>query len=169
MKKTVHILSVAFAICLVFSFNLKHPYYLGVSELKYNAKQKTINVSIRLFTNDLEAALKRTTAQHIDLINPPDKAHADTLLFHYINKRLNVMINTRQCKLNYIGYEKEEESIWAYLEIAQPTEPKKITVENALLFDFLPQQINIVHIDVNAIKKSTKLINPNKIAYFSVN
>ena len=169
MRNTIQILGIAFAISFLCSFNLKHPYYLGVSELKYIDKQQTINVSIRLFTNDLEVALKKTTAQKIDLINPTDKAQIDSLLFNYIKKRFNVIVNTSPSKLRYVGYEKEEESIWTYLEIAQATEPKKITVENALLFDFLPQQINIVHVDVNTVKKSTKLINPNKIAYFNLN
>jgi hypothetical protein len=73
---------------------------------------------------------------------------------------LNIAINSKKQTFNFIGYEKEEEAIWTYLEIKNSAQPKKINIDTKLLYDFLPQQINIVHIDINGIKKSSKVTNP---------
>lgn len=149
------------------SFNaIKHPFYLGVTELVYDSSQKNMNVSIRLFTSDLEDALKRTTQKKIDILNPKNKAEVDTVLFHYIKKRFSINVNAQSYQLHYIGYEKQEESIWTYLEITNVPLPQKMIIDNALLYDFIPQQVNIIHAEVAGIKKSTKLNHPKTKSLF---
>jgi len=44
---------------LFFCLAFKHPFYLGVIDLKYNSTEKSIQGSIKLFTNDFENALKK--------------------------------------------------------------------------------------------------------------
>jgi hypothetical protein len=68
--------------------------------------------------------------------------------------------------LNFIGYEKEEEAVWCYLEIKNAEMPKLITVENTLLYDFLPAQMNMVHAEVKGKKQSSKVSNPEKDLVF---
>lgn len=152
-----------FAILLLFisSFQkVKHPFFVSVIDLNYKQKEHALQISVKLFTNDLEDALKRTTKKKIDILNPINKAETDSILFNYIIKRLNISINSKKQTLHFIGYEKEEEAIWTYLEIKNSLQPKKINIETKLLYDFLPQQINIVHTNVNGIKKSSKVTNP---------
>lgn len=140
----------------------KHPFYVSVADCKYNPQQKSIQISIRLFTNDIESALKKINKNSIDLINPKKKSDADTLLFRYIKTHFKILVNKHPGQLDYIGYEKEEESVWVYMEVANIIKPKSIVVENTILFDFLPLQTNIVHMEVNGTKKSKKVNNPDK-------
>ena len=152
-----------FAILLLFisSFQkVKHPFFVSVIDINYKQKERALQLSVKLFTNDLEDALRRTSKKKIDILNPINKAETDSILFNYISKRLNININSKKQTLNFIGYEKEEEAIWTYLEIKNSAQPKKINIDTKLLYDFLPQQINIVHIDINGIKKSSKVTNP---------
>ena len=152
-----------FAILLLFisSFQkVKHPFFVSVIDINYKQKERALQLSVKLFTNDLEDALRRTSKKNIDILNPISKAETDSILFNYISKRLNITINSKKQTLNFIGYEKEEEAIWTYLEMKNSAQTKKINIDTKLLYDFLPQQINIVHIDINGIKKSSKVTNP---------
>lgn len=162
MNKIVVIL-IAFTLT---SFSVKHPFYLGVTEIKYDSKEKTMSLSVRLFTSDLEDALKKTTQKKIDILNPKNRMEVDTVLFHYIKKRLEVSINSQSYQLSYLGYERQDESIWTYLEINNAPTPQKMIIDNTLLYDFIPQQVNIIHAEVNSIKKSTKLSHPKSKSLF---
>lgn len=140
---------------------------MSVVDVKYDMKQKNLQVSARLFTNDLEDALRKTGNKTIDLLNPKFKSEVDSALFNYIKQRLHISINSKLHNLIYIGYEKEEESIWTYLEIKNAPLPKTLKIDTKLLYDFLPQQINIIHAEVKGIKKSSKVSNPDSKSEFS--
>lgn len=153
---------------LASSFHFKkHPYYISVVDVKYNAQQKSIQLSARLFTNDLEDALEKIQHKKIDVLNPKNKAEVDSVLFTYIKQRLHISINKKDQSLNYVGYEREEESIWTYLEIKKITAPKTLSVTTKLLYDYLPSQVNIVHAEINGVKKSSKVTNPDSKVDFS--
>ena len=153
---------------LTFGFHpLKHPFYISVVDIKHDAKQQSLNISVKLFTNDIEEALKKTTSKSIDLLNPKNKAEMETELMNYIKKRLSITINSKLTILDFIGYEREEDAIWAYLEIKKVVAPKSIKVDTKLLYDYLPQQTNIVHAEVNGVKKSSKVNNPDSKIEFN--
>lgn len=145
----------------------KHPFYMGLTEISFNEKPE-IQVSVRLFTNDLEDALRKSSGKSIDILNPKDKAEADSILFHYLNKRLTISINAKPMKLSFIGYEKEEESIWTYMEIksAKPLIPKMLKIHNNILYDYFPGQTHIIRVNRNGIGSSKKINNPESQAEF---
>jgi hypothetical protein len=135
--------------------------------MKYNDKNKTIEVSCKMFTNDLETALKKINNKTIDLINPKDEKETEKLLFEYVTKRLNVNLNGKNRNLKFIGYDKEDDVIWAFMEIEKCEVPKNVIVNTSLLYDFLKEQINIVHFEVNGNKQSSRVVNPEKEVKFS--
>ncbi len=49
-----------------------------------------------------------------------------------------------------------------YIEFGKSFSPKKVEIENTLLYEHLKDQMNIVHIEVNNSKKSLKVSNPEK-------
>ncbi len=148
-------------------YHFKHPYYISVIDIKHNAVQKSLQISTRFFTNDLEDALDKVSHKKIDVLNPKNKAEVDSILFNYIKQRFSISINSKGQTLQFIGYEREEESIWAYLEIKKVNTPKALNINTKLLYDYLPSQINIVHAEVNGIKKSSKVTNPDSKVEFS--
>lgn len=154
-------------ILLAFGFHsFKHPFYITVVDIKHDAKEQSLNISTKLFINDIEEALKKTTTKSIDLLNPKNKSEMETELMNYIKKRLSIVVNQKSTELNFIGYEKEEDAIWAYLEIKKVAVPKNIKVDTKLLYDFLPLQSNIVHAEVKGVKKSSKVNNPDSKVEF---
>ncbi len=143
-----------------------HPFYVNVTDIKYDQKSKSLQISCRTFTDDLEKALEKTNGSSIDLLHPKDKNIADKWVSAYIQKHLIININGKKLSLNYIGYEQEEEAIWSYFEINNLSAPTSINIESTILYDVEETQMGIVHIDINGNKQSSKLTNPDKQVSF---
>jgi hypothetical protein len=163
------VLLTLFALLLCSAFTpTKHPVYVSAIDLTYSAKEKTIQITARMFANDLETVLRKQTRKPIDVLHPKNQGVLDTLLFNYIKKHFAVSINAKPTTLVYVGSEEVEKgSIWVYIELQKIPNPKTIKVNSTLLYDFQPQQINIIHTNVNNNYKSYKLINPNSEAVFT--
>ncbi len=150
----------------VLLFSVSHPFYVSVTEIQYNAKDKTLEVSCKIFADDMEEVLKKNYAKSVDLGNEKQVVQNNALIQDYITKNLAVFANGRGAKLQFVGYERDKESVYCYFEIANIAELKKIDVTNSLLQDLNDQQINIMHVVVNGNRKSYKLDYPKKEASF---
>ncbi len=154
----------AILILLLASF---HPYYVSVTDIKYKTANKSLQISCKLFTDNIESTLKKVYKKPVDLLHPKDKAVAEKTLAHYIINHLKITVNAKLQTLNFIGYEKEEDAVWVYFEVKDIALPKTIALENTLLYEYLPAQINMVHTEVNGNKQSSKVTNPEKKLEFS--
>ena len=143
-----------------------HPYYVSVTDLKYNEQEKTLQISCRTFTDNIEDAIEKLYKKQVDILHPKDKKEVDGLLADYLGKHVKIKVNGKWQAASFIGYEKEEEAIWCYLEIKGVETPKSLIIENTLLYEYLSQQINMVHIEVKGSKQSSKVTNPEKEIVF---
>lgn len=146
----------------VFISTLFHPFYLGMTDIRYKSQERSLQCSVRLFTNDLENALSRLNQRQVDLINYRDTTAVAQLLKDYLKKRFALTLNGTKRNFDFIGFEREEEATWMHLEFRDCEAPQKIEIQNALLYDFLRTQANIIHVEVNGEKKSSKAENPQK-------
>ena len=104
-KNTQVVKYTLFAILLLFisSFQkVKHPFFVSVIDINYKQKERALQLSVKLFTNDLEDALRKTSKKKIDILNPINKVETDSILFNYIIKRLNITINSKKQTLHFI-------------------------------------------------------------------
>ncbi len=144
-----------------------HPFYVSMIEINHNVKEKTVEVSVRIFTEDLENTLKKYGNTQIDILHPANKATVDKLLNDYIQHKLQLNLNDKSATLQYVGYEQQMESIWTYLEVKDVASIKKVSVNCSLLYNYQDKQTNIFHIKANGKEKSYKLDYPE--TNFTVN
>jgi len=144
-----------------------HPFYVSVTEINHNSQEKTLEISCKIFLDDMEAVLKQNYKTNVDLTNEKKEAEHNKFIAEYISKHLSVTADGKSSKLNYIGFEKDKESVWCYFEAANIPSIKKLDINNSILQDYTDKQINIMHITVNGNRKSYKLDYPNKQASFS--
>lgn len=145
--------------------NTTHPIYVSVTEIEHNAKEKTMEVSCKLFTDDFEKTLRSVYKAPVDLINPVNRAVMDKLVNDYVQQHLKITVDGKQLNLQYLGYELIEEGIFSYYESANVEKPNEVTVFNNLLYENHPQQMGLIHVTVNGNRKSTRLNNPeNKVS-----
>lgn len=144
-----------------------HPFYVSVTEIAHNEKDKTIEISCKIFTDDLEATLKQNYKTSVDLSDGNRQALNNTYIKDYINKHLKVAADGKVIKLNYVGFEKDNEATYCYFEGIQVPSPKNLDVINSILQDYTNQQINIIHVTVKGKRQSLKLDFPDQKASFS--
>lgn len=155
-------------LCLLFFLvSFKHPFYLSVTELKYNSSQGVLQGSVKLFINDIEDALKKINGKTTDLVNPVDTPKTNEILKTYLQKRFLIKVNGVDKTYELLGFEKEQEAIWLYIELKNCPPPKKLDLENSILYDYIKEQTNIVHVDMNGETKSSKVTYPERSLGFN--
>ena len=148
-------------LCLIFTSTPLHPIYVSVTSIEHNAKEKTLEVSCKLFTDDFEKVLRNIYKSSVDLINPKDRSAMDKLINNYVQNHLQIETDGKTVTLKYLGYEQEEEGITSYYEAVNINQVKNISIKNNLLYEYQTEQIGLIHITVEGIRKSTKLNYPN--------
>ena len=146
---------------LIFTSTPLHPIYVSVTSIEHNAKEKTLEVSCKLFTDDFEKVLRNIYKSSVDLINPKDRSAMDKLINNYVQNHLQIDTDGKPVTLKYLGYEQEEEGITSYYEAVNINQVKNISIKNNLLYEYQTEQIGLIHITVEGIRKSTKLNYPN--------
>ena len=144
-----------------------HPFYVSVTEIHHNAQDKTLEVSCKVFADDMEEVLKKGATRPIDLSNEKQKLQNDALIRDYVAKHLFLNAEGKAVKLSYVGFEKDKESVYCYFEVLNVPTLTKLQLVNSLLQDLNEEQINIMHVVVNGVRKSYKLDFPKKEATFS--
>lgn len=143
-----------------------HPFYVSVTEINHNSSDKNLEISCKIFTDDFESTLSKAYQSKVDLIDTTSKGKSDKLIEDYIVKHLHVKLDGKPAKLEFVGYEREEESVWSYFQVQNSEAPKKIEIINNLLYESFDTQINIMHVSVGGNRKSTKLVFPATGAKF---
>ncbi len=151
----------------IFSGATTHPIYVSVTEIQHNSKDKTLEVSCKIFTGDFEAILKSKTKSKINLLQPTDKKLMESLVDQYIQQHLKIKVDGKLKQMDFLGYEQNEDAIQSYFEIDDVATMKKIDVQDDILYEYKSEQISIIHLVVNGNRKSTKLVNPD--SNFSLN
>jgi hypothetical protein len=141
-----------------------HPYYISVAEIRADTRQRTLNVACRLFTDDLQDALYRLFQYRAELENYPEQAAA--FLEKYLATRLQVQAGGQALHFHFEGYEIREESTWCYLTATDYQGAAAFQVTNRVLYDFLPEQTNIVHLYLNGERRSQRLVQPDDKVQF---
>jgi len=151
-------------IFIVFSFSgaSHHPIYVSVTEIEHNAKDKTLEISCKIFTGDLEAILRKNNKIKVDLLAPTDKKAMEVLVSNYIQQHLKIIVNEKPVLLSFVGYEQNEETIQSYFQVDQVKSIKSLEVQDNILYEYKSEQISIIHVIVDGKRKSTKLNNPEE-------
>lgn len=140
---------------------VSHPIFMSVTEIEHNAKDKMLEISCKIFTDDFEKTLRQNYKTTVDLINPKDKAAMNKLVSDYIQKHLFVVADGKKTILQFLGFEQQEEGIISYYQVNNITGVKKIDITNNILYEYKKEQIEIIHVTVDGNRKSSRLNNPN--------
>ena len=140
--------------------SLLHPFHISVCSINHAAEENSLQITFKIFADDLEEALNQpsaTAASYIDVINPPDAAQLEAIVHEYLDEHLAFTVNEQAAEYQFLGFEREDLTMWCYLEITGINNLEKVKVQNTLLLDTFDDQINIVHVKANDTVKSMKL------------
>jgi hypothetical protein len=119
-----------------------HRFHTTLTRIDYNAEQKLFEISIQLFTHDLEMLLKKRNSKSINL---EKTAEIDKLIFNYLNENFVLTDKKGETKiLKWVGKETDADSVRIYLETDSSENPEGYKLKNTLFFESFPEQANIV-------------------------
>lgn len=165
MKKSIFVVAVLAGLFVAAAW---HKFYLSVSQVDYNPEDKTVQITSRLFYDDLQKALQERYDKDIRVDETYPKEKLDGFIDKYIHKKLKVSINGKEATLNYLGHGDEDDYVVCYIEISNIERLNTIAVENTLLMDTFEKQKNIVHVRVGKIEKSFMLTHDNDKAVLNI-
>ena len=145
----------------------KHPFHVSVVEINHNATDKTLEISCKIFTDDFEKVLRQNYNTKADLMNPANVKAMDTLVKKYILSHVAISADGKPVSLSYLGFERENEAVYSYVEVSNISAVKKMDITNKLMQDLFDDQLNIMHVTVGGERKSNKLDYPNTQTSFS--
>jgi hypothetical protein len=144
-----------------------HPFHVSVVEISHNTVDKNLEISCKIFTDDFERVLVKNYKTKVDLINPPDRKATDKLVEDYIRTHLALTADGKPVNFSYLGFEREDDAIYSYIEVQNVPAVKKIDITNRLMYDLFDDQTNLMHVIVGGNRKSGKLEYPKAEASFS--
>lgn len=157
---------ISFKPLITWMIALLHPFFVSVIDIQHNPKEATLEISVRAFTDDLEKMILKESNIVIDLSDPKQKTRANQLVEQYIQKKIALNSNGAKLKLDFIGFEIQSESTWSYFEVKNMKQLKQLGINCELLFGINPQQINIIHVSSNGVRKSYELAAPKNSTQF---
>ena len=125
-----------------------HAFHISKCQIDYNDKEQALQITMHLFIDDLEEALKKQGVDKLFIGTERESKNADKHLFDYIQNCFKLQVNDKAQDYVFIGKEPSEDlqAIWCYLEITGIEKVKSIFVENTIITEIYEDQKNIIHI-----------------------
>ncbi len=133
---------------LVYSFLLWiHPIHISVTEINYNEKSKSLQITSRIFIDEMELGVRAQRKEtELDILDPKNGVTTEQLVKNYLASHIKVKIDGKPAKINFLGHEKEDISFVSYLEIENVKKLKTIEVFVDVITEIHDDQSNLVHV-----------------------
>lgn len=136
-----------------------HKFYVGVFQIDYFKEKKAVQITARLFIDDLEKVLYKKHNKHIYITTKDEIAEANTLIANYLSEKLKIKINNKSQSLQFLTKEQEDNIVICYLKIPFKDNIKDLEITNTVLSDIFKEQQNLVHLNLNSNKKTLLFTN----------
>ena len=104
-------------IYIITSLFLIHPYYVSVSESVFNQDESSLQITKKIFFDDLELVLQNeNNNENFDILNS-EKDLVNSYIEKYIKKNMFFMVDGKPKEINYLGHEVINSRINSYFEI----------------------------------------------------
>ncbi len=135
--------------------SLLHPFHVSISDVVYSESEKTLQISSRIFQDDLEQAMNKV--HNVD--NYFETRGNDLIkkdLSSFLKDNLRFAVNGTAEDYQFLGYELEEGVVWCYMEINKVRKLKNMEVQYTILFDSFDDQYNLLHLKYRGEIKSLR-------------
>ncbi len=158
LKKSLLIL-----ILPLFAFTALHKFYVSVTNVGYSEKDEAIQITSRIFIDDLEAVLKERYDIETKLATDDESEIANEYIEKYLRAKFVVEVDNEKKEYQFIGKKYDNDLVIFYLEVAEIdlAEVRSITIQNEVLTDLYDEQQNILHFKFKDKKKSFVLVKQN--------
>lgn len=120
-----------------------HKFHFSNTQVDYNPGAATLEITIRLFADDLEQVLARRAGRKVEVDRTPD---AEALAFGYLREVLRLRgPDMQEIPLRWVGMEAKVDTVYCYVEApAPPTGLRNLAMAFSLFFELQRGQVNLV-------------------------
>jgi hypothetical protein len=142
----------------------RHDFHMSKGQVEYVAAEKSLQITLHLFIDDVEDALALQGVKGLQLGTEKEAAQADERLAAYLRQHFSLTLNGSKLNLQFLGKETTDDmaAIWCYLLVEQVALPQDLRIQNSLLTDLFDDQKNILTVVGPAGKKSTLLFEKHR-------
>ena len=153
-----------------FAFTAAHKFYVSVTQVTYSPKDEALQITSRVFTDDLENVLKERYGADLQLATSEEAEIAASHIEKYLRTKFVLSINGKETAYHYLGKRYDNDIVVCYMEVSgiPPDSIRSLEIQNELLTDFFEEQKNIVHVTINDLKKSFVLVRENNKAMLNL-
>ncbi|ESU29425.1 hypothetical protein FLJC2902T_08270 [Flavobacterium limnosediminis JC2902] len=134
-----------------------HKFYVGIYQITYSDKKKEVQITARIFIDDIEKALESKSKKKLYLATPKEIAETNGLIKSYLSEKIQLKVNGKVRNLKFLGKETEDNVLICYLTTPVTEKITSAEIYNSVLTEIYSEQQNIVHFTINGNKKSLLL------------
>lgn len=132
-----------------------HKFYMGVFQVNYVAEKKMIQITSRIFIDDLTNGIEKKYHTKTFIGTEKETAADIDLLKKYLSENFIIKINGQTKPITFLSKEVESNDVLVcYSRIKDIDKFKTLEISNTVLTDWNAEQQNITHISAFGIKKS---------------
>ncbi|WP_348822711.1 DUF6702 family protein [Flavobacterium aestuarii] len=158
MKKSLACLFLCVLVILLSSFTA-HKFYMAIYQLHYAPEKKMLQVTARIFVDDLDKALEKKYSRKFFLNTDKETPESVDFLKKYLADNFSVKVNGQTKTMNFLSKEMDGDVLVCYLSIKDISKINSLEIHNSVLIDWISEQQNIVHITAFGDKKSFLFTN----------
>ncbi|SFA79215.1 hypothetical protein SAMN05660845_0562 [Flavobacterium swingsii] len=161
MKKSIFYTLLFLSIISLSSFAM-HKFYVSIYQVNFNQKKQMLEITSRIFIDDLNDVLKTKYNQKTHIGEPNEMPEDVVLMKKYIADNFSIKINGQQKSINYLSKEIEGNIIICYYNVKEISKIKTLEIQNTTLFELNSDQQNIIQTTIYG-KKQSLLLTPDNV------
>ena len=156
MKYKFLLLVLAFVVTFILPAQA-HEFHTSITDIKYNPRTQTLEVAIKVFTDDLEVAVSKFTRTKV--VYNSKSGEQQQQLYAYLQSRLSFEVaKGKPLKYKLLGSEAETDAVWMYVEVpVKASLLGQLYVKNTVLTEVFSDQMNIVNLHYKGKTESALL------------
>ncbi|MCW4469369.1 hypothetical protein OGH69_10365 [Flavobacterium sp. MFBS3-15] len=136
-----------------------HKYYVSVFQIEHVQKKKVLQMTARIFIDDMELGLQKKYGKKFYLTEERELPDTEEHLSKYFSEKVTIKVNGKLKPVKYLAKEMENDVLVCYFTIEAGTKVNSVEMKNTTLLDVYPKQQNIINVKINSNKKSLLLTN----------
>ena len=138
-----------------------HKHYISLTKIDYIKEQKTVQITMKFFLDDIELARANRIGEPMELATKDENKLADKYLETYVRRKFKIWINEKEMSYSFLGKEYDNNEVFFYIEIENIDQINSIEVENSMLFETFEEQQNYIKLNLENIQKTFILVKAN--------
>jgi len=138
-----------------------HKFYMAIYQIDYVPQKKRIQITSRIFVDDLNAAMEKKFHVKTNLGNAQEAAQDEVNMKKYLAEKFFLKVNGVVKPMTFLSKEVEVNVLICYFRIPDVSKITNLEIENSALTEWNSEQQNIIQANITGEKQSVMLTSEN--------